>query len=152
MSLKDLFQNIFNRKDLPILVQDHGLPILAEFTTVKTTGLMKSRFSLEFNDQDCLWNCLEVDDRLAGFKRPKLLENDASLLQLQTQNPEVTDFIGQTIDLISGGKYLDQWLLISEKNSGSIAHVDIALFIWIFCLVGKKTFWLQNLSMENNLI
>lgn len=150
LSLDDLFRNIFNGKDLPIPVQDHGLPTLAEFTTIKTTGLVESRFSLELKDRGCPWNCLEVDDRLAGFKGPKLLENGASLLRWQTRNPEITDFVRQTINPILGGRYLDQWLLISEKNSASTAHVDIAVATWVSCLVGKKTFWLRNPSMEDD--
>lgn len=80
LSLNNLFQNIFNRKDLPILVQDHGLPTLIEFTMIKITSFVRSRFCLELKDQGYLWNCLEVDDRLVGFKRLKFLENNTSFL------------------------------------------------------------------------
>jgi hypothetical protein len=52
-----------------------------------------------------------------------------------------------------GGKRLDQWLLVSEKNSFSIAHVDVCLATWVSCLAGgKKTFWLRNLRPRDKLV
>lgn len=137
LSLDELFRNIFTRKDLSIPVQDHGLLTLAEFSTIKTAGLVESRFSLESKDRGCPWNCLDVDDRLPGFKGPKPLQNGGSLLKWQLRNPETTNLVRQNIDPILGSKFLDQWLLISEKNSASTAHVDVALATWVSCLVGK---------------
>lgn len=47
---------------------------------------------------------------------------------------------------------MDEWILISEKNSGSTAHVDIDMATWVSCLVGKKTFWLSDPSLDNDVI
>ena len=146
LSLEDLFQNIFNRKDLLIPVQDHGLLTFAKFITIKTTGLVKSRFSLELNDRGCSWNCLEVDDRLARFKGPKLLENGASLLRWQTWNPEVIDLVWQIIDPILGGEI-----------PGSMA-IDFRKKIWIYssrwyCLwhLGILLCWQKNLLASKSI-
>lgn len=68
------------------------------------------------------------------------------------RNPEITDLVRQNIDPVLGGKFLDQWLLISGKNSGSTAHVDIAVATWVSGLVGKKSFWLGNPSMDDDCV
>lgn len=131
---------------------------LRRFTTQrKTSDLVQSRFSLELKSRGCPWNFLPIDDWLPGFKGPQLLKNGASLLRWQLRNPEITNFYLQTFDpsVLGGasGRFLDEWLLISEKRSGSTAHVNIGLGTWVSCLVGKKTFWFRNPStMEDDAI
>lgn len=66
---------MFEGKNGPIEVQDHGLALLRNFTTTKTSDMVRSRFCLDLKNRGCPWNCLEVDDRLPGFKGPQLLEN-----------------------------------------------------------------------------
>ena len=43
---------------------------------------------------------------------------------------------------VGGAKSLDNWLLISEKNSCSTAT-------WVSCLAGKKTLWVRNPSVDD---
>lgn len=90
-SLDELLDTIFNGKKSFIQVQDHSLATLGEFTKTKSSNLVQSRFSLGLKDRGCPWDCLEVVDRLPGFKEPKLLENGASLLRWQLINPEITN-------------------------------------------------------------
>lgn len=152
-SLDELLNTIFNGKKSFTQVQDHSLATLGEFTKTKTSNLVQSRFSLGLKDRGCPWDCLEVVDRLPGFKGPKLLENGASLLRWQLRNLEITNLHQSAVDPVSGEKLLDQWLFISEKHSGSIVHVDIGVATWVSCLVGKKTFWLRNPSTsDDNLV
>ena len=50
---------------------------------------------------------------------------------------------------VQGAKSLDNWFLISEKNSCSTAYVDIEIVTWVSCLAGKRNFWVQNQPMDN---
>lgn len=104
-SLDMLLDNILGKKKLPIEVQDHGLSRLGESTTIKTCDMVRSRFNLSLEDRGCPWNCLEIDDRLPGFKGPKLLENGGSLLRWQVRNPRVTVMNRSAVEPVRGGKF-----------------------------------------------
>lgn len=45
---------------------------------------------------------------------------------------------------LEGSKQVHKWLLISEKKSGSTAHVDVGYATWLSCMAGKKTIWIRN--------
>ena len=78
-SFKSLIDEILKDKDALIKIQDHSISSLEEFITTKTCKLVRVQFDLALEDRGCPWNCLEIKDRLPGFKGPKLLENGASL-------------------------------------------------------------------------
>lgn len=107
-SLDSILDSMFEGKKYSIEVQDHGLASLRNFTVTKTSDIIRSRFSLYLKDRGCPWNCLEVDDRLPGFKGPQLLEFGGSLLRWQLRNPKITNFNQSSFDPVRGGKFLDQ--------------------------------------------
>lgn len=74
ISLDELLNTIFNGEKGFIQVQDHSLATLGEFAKTKTSNLVQSRISLGLKDRGCPWDCLEVDDRLPGFKGQTFLK------------------------------------------------------------------------------
>lgn len=148
-SFKSLIDEISKDKDASIEVQDHNISSLERFTTTKACRVVRARFDLALEDRGCPWNCLEIEDRLSGFKGPKFLENGASLQKWQLTNPKITSMNRSEYAPVQGAKSLDKWLLISEKNSCSTAHVDIGVATWLSCLAGKKTFWVRNTSVDD---
>lgn len=137
-SFKSLIDEILKAKDASIEVQDHNISSLERFTATKTCRVVRARFDLALEDRGCPWNCLEIEDRLYGFKGPKFLENGASLQKWQLTNPKITSM--NRYAPVQGANSLDKWLLILEKNSCSTAHVDIGVATWVSCLAGKKPF------------
>lgn len=75
----------------------------------------------------CAWNCLEVDDRLVGYKGAKYLELGARLRGWRYTNPTDTSMSRSRWSVFSDAKQLDRWLLVAEEKSGSFAHVDVAV-------------------------
>ncbi|MCJ1271109.1 hypothetical protein MMC22_011008 [Lobaria immixta] len=124
-SLEALLDEILQDKSAPIEVQDHSIPTLHHFTMARTSEVVRSRFELNSKDRGCPWNCLEIDDCLSGFKRPKSLEHGANLYKWQLTDPNAFGHYRSTFTPITGAKTVVQWLLISEENSGSTAHVDV---------------------------
>lgn len=153
-SLNDLLDEVLKEKSAVIKVQDHGLPNLCVFTTTKTCEEVRSRFNVKPEDRGCPWDCLKIFDDLYGFKGPKLLEYGASLRKWQLANPSNTSISlkDSAYAPVRGSECINQWLLISEKHSASTAHVDVAVATWVSCLVGMKTFWIRNPSIDDQLV
>ena len=77
----------------------------------------------------------------SGFKAPKPLKYGANLQDWQLFNSDDNTIKNlSAFAPIQGAKLLDEWLLISEKISGSTAHVDVGYATWVSCLAGKKDF------------
>lgn len=147
--LEKLLDEILKNTQATIQVQDHSMPSLDKFTITKTCEEVRARFHTRPEDRGCPWNCVDLKDPLSGFKAPKPLKYGANLQDWQISNPENTSKNLSAFAPIQGAKLLDEWLLISEKNSGSIAHVDAGYATWVSCLAGKKTFWVRNPSIDD---
>lgn len=150
--LQVLLDEILKPDHGPINIQDHGLDSISTFTIEKTCKDVRDRFKLEYNRRGPAWNCLEVKDNLVGFKGPKALEHGGSLCQWQTKDLFSIDKNRTETSALSGGKKVDEWLLVSEQTSRSTAYVDVGFATWISCLAGKKTFWLRNPSVRDHRI
>lgn len=148
-SLQSLLHTILTPASAQIEVQDHGKTRIDKFTIPKTCKSVQARFDTPFKDRGPAWNCLEVKDCLPGFKGPKPLEFGASLRQWQFEDHSPSSKNRAEISVSPSAKHMDQWLLVSEANSGSFAHVDVGLGTWISCLKGKKTFWLRNPTIRD---
>lgn len=145
----ELLDQILKDSKATIQVQDHGLARLDVFTVEKKCKDVRARFLINPEERGCPWNCLEIEDRLPGHKGPKPLEHGANLRTWQLTNPSPTSMNRSQFAPLPGAKQVDRWLLISEQNSGSTAHVDIGFATWVSCLAGKKTFWLRNPSIRD---
>lgn len=147
--LEKLLDEILKYTQATIPVQDHSMPSLDKFTITKTCEEVRARFHISPEDRGCPWNCADIKDWLFGFKGPKPLENGANLQNWQLFNPDNTVKNLSAFEPVQGAKLLDEWLLVSEKNSGSTAHVDVGYATWVSCLAGKKTFWVRNPSIDD---
>lgn len=135
-----------------IETQDHSLPSIDMFTVTSTCKDVRARFNLDPNHRGPAWNCLEIKDTLVGFKGPRPLEDGGSLRRWQSKDISGIDKNRTEFLALPGAKQVDEWLLVSEKNSGSFAHVDVGFGTWISCLAGKKTLWLRNPSVRDRRI
>lgn len=122
------------------------------FTLTKTCQEVRKRFNTAIEDRGCPWNCLEIRDQLSGFKDPISLQQGGKRLHWQMTDREDCRKNCYSYTLMDGSKAVDEWLLISEKYSGSTTHVDVAYATWISCLIGKKNFWVWNLLFEDQKI
>lgn len=147
--LEKLLDQILKYTQATIPVQDHSMPSLDNFTITKTCEEVRARFHIRPEDRGCPWNCVDIKDWLFGFKGPKPLENGANLQNWQLHKPDNTAKSLSAFEPIQGAKLLDEWLLVSEKNSGWTAHVDVGYATWVSCLAGKKTFWVRNPSIDD---
>ena len=143
-SLSNLLSTILIPDSDKIEVQDHRKSKLDTFTTTKTCKAVRARFNKPLQDRGPAWNCLEVKDILPGFKRPRPLELGGSLKRWHFEDLSLNNKNRAEASVQPGTKVVDQWLLVSEARSGSVAHVDVGLGTWISCLAGKKPFWLRN--------
>lgn len=150
--LDRLLDEIFKEPASIIQVQDHAMATIDEFTVEKTCKEVRDRFRMDPQKRGCAWNCLEIDDRLSGHKGPKCLEYGAKLRDWQFAKPADADMSRSQWSALPGAKRLDRWLLASEKNSGSPAHLDVCLATWVSCLAGKKTFWLRNPTVMDRVV
>lgn len=139
---------LINSQDL-IEVQDHSQPTLNEFTLTKTCQKVREQFNMAIEDRGCPWNCLEIRDQFSGFKGPISLQQGGKLLHWQMIDPEDHRKIRAGYSSMDRSKAVDEWLLDSEKHSGSTAHVDIAYATWISCLAGKQACWVPNPLFED---
>lgn len=151
-TIESLLNVIFDDSNELINVQDHSKPQLGQFTTKITCEVVRARYRLSTEERGCSWNCMDLGDSLRGFKGPKPLEFGACLLNWQVANPKPINMNCRAYAPVQGAQVLDEWLLVSEKNSGSTAHVDIGVATWVSCLVGKKTFWIRNPSPVDQLV
>lgn len=150
--LDHLLDEILGDSQDTIEVQDHSQPTLNEFTLTKTCQEVRKQFNTAIEDRGCPWNCLEIRDQLSGFKDPISLQQGGKLLHWQMTDLEDCRKNCYSYTLMDGSKAVDEWLLISEKYSGSTTHVDVAYATWISCLIGKKNFWVWNLLFEDQKI
>lgn len=149
-SLEKLLDNILEPARSTIAVQDHSMPSPGKFTITKTCEEVRARFHTRPEDRGCPWNCVDIEDRLlGGFKGPKPLEFGASLRNWKLFDPNDTGKHLRLYAPLQGARFLDEWLLVSEKNSGSTAHVDVEYATWVSCLAGKKTYWVRNPSIDD---
>lgn len=81
---------ILKDKSAKIEIQDHSLPDLGSFTIAKTCEEVRSRFDIRIEDRGLPWNCLDIGDRLLGFKGPKILQYGANLCEWQYLNPQTS--------------------------------------------------------------
>lgn len=147
-----ILDTILKDKSAKIEIQDHSLSDLGSFTIAKTCEEVRSRFNIRIEDRGLPWNCLDIGDRLLGFKGPKVLQYGANLRDWQYLNPQTSTVDRDIYAPLPNHKSLDRWLLISEKHSASIAHIDIGVATWVSCLTGKKTFWIRNPSIKDRRI
>lgn len=147
--LNRLLDEIIGDSQDTIEVQYHAKSSLDEFTLTKKCQEVRNRFNIPLPDRGCPWNYLEIRDQLSGFKGPRSLQNGGKLLHWQMTNPEDHRRKRYGYTPIEGAKAVDQWLLVSEKHSGSTAHVDVGFAAWVSCLAGKKTFWVRNPLFED---
>lgn len=145
-SFNDLLDHILQDDLASIEEQDYGLANPGSFTMTKTCADVRARFDIRPEHRGLPWNCLEIGDNSPGFKGPRVLEDGGSLRKWQLNNSGGFTANRSFYAPLPGSKSLGQWLLISEKNSASTAHVDIAVTTWVTCLAGKKTFWIRNPS------
>jgi hypothetical protein len=151
--LEELLDKILEVEQASIQVQDHSMANIDDFTVEKTCGEVRDRFRMDPDERGCAWNCLEIDDRLSGHKGPKCLENGAKLRDWQFANPTDADMSRSQWSSLPSAKRLDRWLLVSEKNSGSVAHLDVCLATWVSCLAGgKKTLCLRNPTVMDRVV
>lgn len=143
-SLEMLLDKALRHTDASISVQDHSLPTLGMFTVPKKCQDVRSRFRLNVEDRGEAWNCLEIRDCLPGDKGPQPLANGARLLDWQFSDPSNTAMSRLDFVALPGSKQVHKWFLVSEKKSGSTAHVDTGYATWVSCLAGRKTFWIRN--------
>lgn len=146
--INKLLDEILKDRQGSFLVQDHSLPSLDTFVVEKTCEDVRVRFDTKPEKRGSLWNCHDLNDCLPGFKGPKALENGANLRRWQIRDPNALGMNDFKLAPVPGAKNVDTWLLISEQNSGSTAHVDAGFATWLSCLAGKKTFWLRNPSVR----
>lgn len=75
------------------------------------------------------------------FLGSSVRKKHASVLRWQMRNPEITNLVRQKIDLVLGRKFLDQWLLISEKKLWIYGpRWYCRCYLGILSCWGKKTF------------
>lgn len=132
-----------------IKVQDHSELTLDEFTLTKTCQEVRERFDMAIEDRGCSWNSLEIRDQLSGLKGPMALQHVGKILHWQMTNPDDHGKNRYKYLPMDGSKAVDPWLLVSEKHSGSTAHVDVAYGARVSYLAGKKTFWVRNSPFED---
>lgn len=97
---------------------------------------------MDIKDRGKAWNCLEIGDNLFGHRGLKSLISGARFLDWQFINSFDMVMNRPEHAAFQGFKQVYKWLLVFEKNSGSIVHVDVEYATWVICLVGKKkTFW-----------
>lgn len=89
-----------------------------------------ARFRTKIEERGSPWGCLDVADALPGLKGRGSLEWVANLRHWQLRNPNKTSMHLPNLPL-PGTKLANEWLSISEQNSGSIAHVDVGLATWV---------------------
>ena len=133
--------------DGTVSVQDQGADDFQSFTIIKTGRDIKEHFAA--SQRTAPWNCLEVGDTLfSTFTGPEMLESLDFLNELQSRPRPInstTDDMGRTRpNYDEGAKRLDRWLLISEAESFSTAHVDVTLATYIRVVRGKKIFWFRT--------
>ena len=149
-SRDELLDYIFQHSNLSITVQDHSRPELGGFLEEKTNEQVRDRFRKTLGERGCPWNCLECGDVLPGHKGPPMLDKGAYLEQWTITEPSTKTMNRPHYADNKHSKRVDRWLLVSEANSGSVAHVDIALGTWVACMKGKKTFWLRNSTVVDS--
>jgi hypothetical protein len=144
--LANILDEVLKDPEATVQVQDHALAEIAEFTVSKRCDEVRNRFRLDPQQRGCPWNCLEIVDLLAGHKGPECLKNGAKLRDWQFTQPKLPNagMERPQWSVTKGAKKLDQWLLLSEKDSVSTAHVDVGFATYISCMAGKKTIWLRN--------
>ena len=147
LSLSALLDTILVPGSARISVQDHQKSKLDTFTITESCKVVRNRFRLPIQNRGPAWNCLDVEDQLPGFKGPQPLKFGGNLLDWHFRTSNVSHRDPFDFSTLSGAKRLDQWLLVSEANSVSMAHVDVRFGTWVSCLAGKKTFWIRNPSV-----
>lgn len=111
---------------------------LDTFTVDKSCKAVRDRFTLPLQSRGPAWNCLEIEDNLPGFKGPLSLKHGGSVIYWQSRSSNSSTRDRFNYSALLGAKRVDKWLLVSEANSGSMAHVDVGFETWVSCLAGKK--------------
>lgn len=114
------------------------LASLAKNELVKSCKAVRARFELPLESRGSAWNCLEVVDCLLGYKGPKPLEFGGSLRRWQVQDLSSNSKNRTKIPALPDAKLVDQWLLVSEARSGSVAHAALDLEPGYLALRAKK--------------
>ena len=131
-SLQTLLDEILAPDLAKVFAQDQQESKLDFFTTTKLRKIVRNRVNIPLQNRGPAWNCLEVEDNLSGFKGPLPLKSGGNLLDWQLKNSDISDRGRFDFSTLSGAKRVDQWLLVSEANFGSTAHVDVGVVTWNF--------------------
>lgn len=70
--IENLLDEILKDGQALIQIQDYSMATISELSVGKRCKDVRDRFCIDPQVRNCAWNYLEVDDRLTGFKRPKV--------------------------------------------------------------------------------
>lgn len=98
--------------------------------------VMRARYLLITEERDCPWILAIV---FLASKFQNHWKYRASLHDWLVADAKAISMNCPPYAPVRGANFLNKWLLFIRENSGSTAHIDIGVTIWISCPVGKES-------------